>query len=811
MLLRSRHLARTTASVAVPAMLLVTILVTVSAFTLSPQQRVQRDLGSWEHSVLVTPDEAALTRALAHDLTIAAGDSGATAVATRLESMSVVPDDLPAVFSSGTQRVPTYVEPVSGRAPRTQRLTSGRWPSVPGEVVLSRSLHEALDDRTVFEVFSGAAALRVVGTFEDRYATGSSSIVAAPGTAASWPLSSIEGGFPDFQLDVALFWDGPDARRIVAAAVALPHLADASAESIQASLVERDAVLRSESRTLADRMPMLLRYPTYVVVPLATLMLLMLNRQRLGTYALRLHRSGLRIRPVAGAMGISLAIAACVGALGGGLAGVVLGSALRLLMIPTFLTQPLSPFPWSAVGTQVAGLAATWTGLLAVFGTAAIIRWSTSVAHRSSRHRTHRWFRHWPFARRGGAALTVLLAPALAIGQDPLTRAGTWGGLGLLTGILLVPDLARLAPRLAPDRTGQGLVARRLIASAQPRYAAAITMLACAVALPIGSSVLISSVIRTNEAETVSLVPPGQVLLGMDYAEVPAGLVAAVEDVPGIGPPIRLGILDGELSAKSGSAAGVMVVDDLDDLRRLNQGRLPDRAARTLQSGGIVDWSGAGAAQRLVGFDGRGDAHSSPTLPTASMPMAREYSFQYAGAVLHSTAEDLGLRTTWRAVGYAGLNPSQVDAVVRAGRTAGFAPRAVMFHTDPAPVDLPGAWYASASALALLATGVVWVVVRGQALQMRRYAAGLLSAGITARWTNRVLLWQTSSMLVLSVVAGLIIGALPVLAMAMSPTILFDAPYLLVGTALTLTTVGAGFATLSAVASVRPRDRFGYR
>ena len=158
--MRSRSLARSTFLVAATAALLVAVFVTLNAFTLSPRQVTDRDLGRFDSQVdlsnvtTIRPGSADV----AGEIAAAARASGAWKTARPWSRSACAPDMTQPPFT-------LYTEALWPAEPFLTATNCGKdgGPSQPGEVAVTDALRRVLGPIESFTVFSGNDRLRVVG------------------------------------------------------------------------------------------------------------------------------------------------------------------------------------------------------------------------------------------------------------------------------------------------------------------------------------------------------------------------------------------------------------------------------------------------------------------------------------------------------------------------------------------------------------------------------------------------------------------------------------------------------------------------
>lgn len=809
---RSARQVRTAAPLAICACVLTLVFVCLNAFSLSGTQQADRDLGTHDHAFSDSaPFGDEMPRSYLDGLRAAVSEAGAEDPATQIFSFDVVPDALPEQFNTGVRKTVTYSEQpnLSAEFPGSYQLESGEWPRHPGEVVLSASLADELGDPGAIEVFSGAASLAVTGAVLPTYGEDSWRIIGADGTWTSLPAKQILQGFPAAGGSVRIFWSAHPAPWEVARAV---HAATVNgqrpAQLMTGHLSRADIISAGGDRPLTERMPLVLTYPSVLLTALIGLLIVNLNRSRLVEYHRRLTGVGMRARPLRWAMTVSLAVDGALAGVAGCVVGLLLGVLARVAVLPGVITQPLSPMPspWVAVGRMLA------------VAIAAIVL--ASLVRLRTRHRLVDGAQRvagaipWPLIRRGAAVLAIawgLPMASRAADLDGLAQGAAWLLVGLL---LMAPDLLRGLTRLLPLSRAIPLTARRLMEHDRARYAVAVTALATCIGLPTAVATFVATETRTETAKNVSQVPDGQVVV--DVADSNPTTAAAVRDlvtsVPGVANPVRVSTIFSTTKtirfARDGEhgAFGIWVVASSDDLEAILGGPLAGSARKALETGGVVDWSGATGTQQ-ISIQANGEApRLTESLPTAHIKVNESSEFAAAGAMLETTADALELPSQPSKFVFTGLEDDTIRTAVNIVTAAGYAARYVAFHVTPPPTKPTSEWYAAAGGLTLAGFLVLWFVLRGQARHLREYAARLLALGLQTGWSAKVLLLQAALTVVAGLLLGLAAGAVPVALFATTAFdgIILDIPATYVAVTVVTSLSAAALGSVTSLWALRP-------
>jgi len=343
--MRSRSLARSTAVMIATTAALIGLFITISAFTLSGQQVIERDLGRFSAQV----DLGTVTGAVPGDnrvtkpIATAAERAGGRDPMVLLTSFSVRP-------TMPNPPLTVYLETNWAARPFPDRYTlaAGRWPASAGEVVLSEGLRDRLGAVGTLAVFSGNERFRIVGVAHDRFGA-AARILAADGTWGALG-STTRRNFPTATATPTLYWNGGDTGQVVSAVVAA--IGAATSEVVpEEALGQVSTGVRTRAGELAlgrsswlDRIPVAYQVPSVALPLLAVLTIFGLNGRRLRR-TLRILRS-IGMRGVHATVGVSVATTAwiMISTTVGGLVGVGLGAVSRPVA-ERFLAGPISPFP----------------------------------------------------------------------------------------------------------------------------------------------------------------------------------------------------------------------------------------------------------------------------------------------------------------------------------------------------------------------------------------------------------------------------------------------------------------------------------
>lgn len=763
--LRSRRQLVSATGLAAAAAASTLTFVAVNAFALSGEQEAVRDLGRFDDRITVgLPLDVPDPRAALAGYRAAVQRGGGEDVHVQLSSFDVAPDDLPDQHNSGRTKIVIYAEadePFTDAYADELRLDSGVAPTRPGQVALSQALWRQLGRPDTVTIFSGAVTLKVVGVVTPVFGERSWRIVAAPGTWLSLPAVRISRGFPHVEAQATLYWTGATDPERIAAALAPLAPDNHAPDQLLTGHLDRGDAYRHGERSLTARYPLLHTYPALALGALAALLLLQLNRRRLGDSLDRLVAVGIRPRPVRVAFTGALVLTALGSVLLGAAVGAGLGMAARATLIPALADQPLSPMP-GLVGPTLR-LVEVAAGVTLVGGWVLL-----RGTRRASVRRVASWM-PWGFLRRV-AAVALLLRGTQTVAYPTGAEVSQTAGCFVAGVVLVTPDLVRLVVRLLPMSSSVALTARRLMEGDHARHALAATTLACCLALPTAVATLVATEDRTLRAENLPAVAERQVWIAPGDAgpSLSVRIESILGDTPGFGEPVPVPVL---ASARFGVGRGsggysVIVVNTPDELEAL-LGPIPQQARDTLDQGGVVDWTGVGAQQWLDIEHAHRRHTRTATLATVPATVEPAYQFSYAGAILASTATRLRLPVERHSTDvYLHVSDDAIRQGIRRVEAAGINTKYVGYHVEPLPTEPTYEWYLATAGVALTGFALLWMVQRGQARHLRGYSQRLLAIGLRPRWSLRVQLLQSAITLGIGLLVAIPAGCIPIVVIA---------------------------------------------
>jgi hypothetical protein len=787
---RSRALIRSNAVVFIAALFVMAMFIVLKTLSLSGAQVADRDLGRFDASVgygsiqLPPGDEAFVP-----ELRSRVQGAGITDAMIMLSASDVQLDTTPV-------RNVTMLEAdwAANPYPRRYELQDGRWPSRPGEVVVTETQDTQTAPGEMLTVL-GKVRLTVVGTADDRNAS-TTNLLAGPGTWATLTTDLAEG-YPALGAQPVLLWSGSEPRPAISAFTAAIGIweKEQRKQADGAAAVADTLNLRSDDRAEGfwiEKTPAGYLIPALVVPLGAVLLVFGLNDRR---FRRVLHSlTSLGVSRSTAAMGLTLAALfwALVAAAAGAAAGLAVGAGARLL-ISHLRQRPAGPIDGLFDPALRLLTVITLTSLVAGLALARSRRESTAAPRPAGTRRGDTGAPAGKSARRvrdGRQLLAVAAWCATAVYAtrvDSPAMAMTLAGIVTIAVLLVIPEVFTLTLKLIPERGPRTRLARRQLAADSRRACAALAVLTVLFGASLGFIALLDTLLRTADTQNHPDVLPGQIMLTDSSSDRFAPTEAVLRAVE------TTGVLDGhprfELSPvytmntddlirsanRPGSDRLVLTVGSPSDAERLIGRPLGRDQTTTLNDGGLLVWDDVPGAPesgaertRLIVHENDKILGRTPELPTIAVQAPpTHWRAGSDGIMLRSTARDLRLPLPEHGpVMITGVEDTQAEAVQKAVIGSGNDARAVRIHVPPAPAIAPAALVATAVALVLLVLATVLASVRGQIRALRSYLAGLTALGLPPSWTRHILLYQHGAVITVSTLLGLIIAMLPTVVIA---------------------------------------------
>lgn len=698
-----------------------------------------------------------------------------------IETDAVRPDRLAKRFVQAPLKVLRYVEDSDLLAgfPDRFSLISGVWPASPSEVVVSQTLYESLSEARRFTVLSGRTTFTVVGVAVDAYATKSEIIIAAPGTWEAIPPAEPGRVSIGTTANIRILFEGAGpsddvlsriARNVSQTLPAVPVELGNRESDVKANIVTRSQFVTSPEATFAADQLAVSWYPLALIIMIAAGFVVAQFRAW-QTLSLKLTRNlGVSTPRVILTQSFALATASTAALVAGVLTGLIASLILRRWFLPELAEQPLAPFP--ALGLPVSILSLICIVII-VLGSCARLRSSAAPSIRP-RMSPRSWRPNSAHVRR---VLVILLAVGFlrVRGEQPPGEQQTSAlPVYLVVGgcVLLAPDIYRIVISALPSRFPVAWVAQRLMRADIFRQSAAVVLVASCVAAPVLIGSQLASQRESDASFTYARVPLGQLWVQSDSAigDV-AGAARVVSNATRIDNPVVVRSLRSDDNSEAAiffedptygtSSYNVIVVDTAEDVARLVDTNLPADAPAVLMDGGVVDFSRTTGDQKFIITDANGDlVKDTPNLPTVHAKLSIEFRANYGGAILRSTATELGLPVS-KPVRYVfpSVSSDEVETAAAAAVQAGFDSDFVQYAVEPPPPDLPIYAYIFLTALTSGGCLLVLIVIRDRGRLMQAYAARLLAIGLTRSWIAATLYIQTTLLVVVGMASGVVAGS----------------------------------------------------
>ncbi|MBB5958620.1 hypothetical protein FHS29_005228 [Saccharothrix tamanrassetensis] len=675
-LMRNRALAWSSTVAGVTAAVLTALFITLQAFPLSGAQVVERDLGRFDTKADLsavfglTPGNADLVGTIT-SAARRAGASDAMVSVTSLDIRAAVLDP----------PVTKYVEAdwAAGPFPERFSLVTGRWPERPGEVVLSGSMWPG--GETV-SVLAGNHTFRVVGTADDRYSDWET-VLAGRGSFAGIGVAGVTAY-------ATLYWGGKADRDRVVEAVG--SAIGAPPAELTGGITDRRTELAREARSSVERFPLVHRIPALALPLLSVLTVLGLTRRRSSDSLAVLTSLGIpRPRAVAG-VGLAITAWTMISTVLGVAAGVGLGVLARRI-VARWKAEPLPELPglWSPVGQLLLITAAACLLAAVVLGPRRNRPAATALV------------------RRCAAIVTCGVIVFQVARLDGIPQAMLLTGTIGVAVLLAAPDLVGGVIGRLPGTGARLRLGRQRLLHNRGRAVAAVAVLTAVLAAPVALLTLVATDAATQEARSVPLVPPHQVVLsgvgGFTQPPPPEAVEAVTRRVDFAQPPIRLRL-----------AEGVLAVDTPEEAGRLTNRPLTTAEAELLRGGGVLAWNDLEPSWRATQRD----------------------------VLLTGTARGLGLPLTDGGIVFTGVPDADAVAAQQAILDARLDHGLVGVHEAPSPPFVPTTFYAAVAGLALVALLATMAVARSQVGTLRTYLGRLITIGLPSRWARQVLLIETA-------------------------------------------------------------------
>lgn len=730
--------------------LLIAAQTCLSSLGLSQAQLVARDLGPFDGSAQIPLALREDTQAVG-DVVDALSAAGAEDPAWVLESMDLR-------LTGGDGEVVQYREAAwaSGSLGNRYVLLDGRWPSRPGEVVLTRPLAGAVSGGTV-DVLSGTSTFQVTGTVEDHFVRTGREILAAPGTWTGQDWAWIGKAFPSVAGSVTVLWHRLSSDEALEVIAATMNSDEEGLVTTALSLVDRSELLSEPDRSLADLYPTAYAVPAAFLPVVLTVLALAVGERRLRRAVGIFRMVGISARDATLATwGVGMASVVAAAVLGA-VVGAFIGWAVRPV-VAVFSPQPLSPFGLPVAGaTQAIGLVALTCVIMA--GTAAVMQSQARAAMVTAFAR--------PAASLGFLRHVLVAVTAVAV---------LWAGAHLRTLFdivtmtvastvlvaLVTPTVMRILLRTFGETSVLVRLAKRQMQDGGRRTTTAATVIAVTVGPALAMVTLLGSVQAGGSAlsregvgvdqvylSTGSLFePPPDHVVDLAAAEAPGARAVAV---------YALGVEEQMVTSRVDGLGLVHAFDTVNDVADLCGGALTDDA-RTVLAGGVL-YLGEGSTG-----DGRLWAHSGqPASPGPAASIACPgWERDVAAVTLTETARNRGLPVHPSGTVLVGVTPDQVGRILGEIEDYGYPVSLARHDAGAQAMPIPMAAWLGVAVPVALALGCAVVSGRAQVRALAVHLPVLRAIGLTSQWAQSVVRLQVVLVVAIGAALGLTAAAVPV-------------------------------------------------
>lgn len=681
-----------------------TVIATVSlgllaAAQLAPLQQVESRLGSADGAVSAGK-------------AVPAG-SAAPALESRPHVISITTEltsfiELANPRISGTLYIETdWVSPaVAGRV----ELVSGRWPTQPGEVVVSKTV--PLTPGSTSTTVVGPNTMDVVGVAHLVYSAATPAVMAAPGTWAAWPVTRRQAEQAGLTANRQLLFTATDPARVCSQLLADHTLAgDGLNCETRAGMYQLSATGNPVRFLLEQGLPAL-GIQLLAAVLAGGLVTRLLQRMMRPLSDVGLPSRSLRL---AGLVQASVGSAAAIAA------GLALGFGVTLLARPLVAAQlnhPLSPIA-APVSAALGGLAALLVVLVAV---RPLPPSRERRPHALSERAADR------LAAVGCSLIALSIAGTVQLPQAlstvALVAVGTSVGFALLAPrLVLLASAADFVPSVR-------LAAARALGSNSRTYAIHVALTATLVGLICSSLALASGLVANLNQNSGTGIPAGMVLLNVDEdgrLKLTDQVVREFEKSLGLGDPIT--VWQGVDQAGTGELTPWWAFPSINDAQHVFPG-LSEGQVHALAAAGSVSLrpdSQTGHLQRPRDLRWLLELRISSSRPSTA----------YATSLL-----------------YLGLTPEQDELAAAWADDHGLAPGYVRATDAAADVPIPLLTAIGASAFAVSTGLMSSVAMRGELAALRGLLAAFNALGLGRRWCFGVIVTISLALSGLAVILG---------------------------------------------------------
>lgn len=606
-------------------------------------------------------------------------------------------------------------------------LAEGRWPTEPGEVVVSRAAPLTLNDRATSR--PEGLSIAVVGVVDLPLGSSQQLVLGHPGAWSSWQLLPQEARTAGLSGQLFYYWLAPDP--------------DATAAALDATLVTDNAIFGSDTAVAAQVRSEGLSAKRILEQDLPGLLITLLGAISTGALLIRFINRNLAPLSASGVPRRTLQGAAAAMTLVGTAAALVLGYVASLLILwcaralaGPRLDHELRPWEWTTWSAQM-GLAAAVL-LPPVMSILAIVPRRRRLARTPRQRRDVSSVRlMWVAGGAGMVAVISSMAPLPSF-WVLLTIVSALSLVAGCLAILLVDVGLRGRPGVGPRLAGQRMLAARRgpLGSFAGVLAAVLTVTGSTLAIAGGVTAHLNSMSGTGYPPGLALFMPSD--LATDDV---ANMQKDFEEYVGVPPDSGIPILYATLQSAEGPEP-IWLFTRIEEVERV-LGGLDERQRATIQAVPLSTTTDTQDVQP-------DEIHVPQDLRWLSGVGLRDVVDATGGydAVLYpdlDTEQDL-LAAGWAAE--RGYSSGLVQATSRAS-------------------DLPIPWptQIGAAGFGLIILLVVMLALRGEIGAYRGLIGTFNALGLSPRWLNRVgadLGWRVGS----AAAAAALIGSVASLLLA---------------------------------------------
>ena len=746
---RNKHRINLSCPFAVVIACFIALYLTLSSFALTGSQKRISYLDGHDASITISQTQTTL-RPAQGTVIDRLRKSGARNISVITTGSSFQIDGLRTTgLSTGFHDRIQYMEWASGSPASRYHLTTGHWPSSPGEVALSEPLAARLHDPSRIHVFSDTSRLRVVGTFHDAYATDA---LVAIGAASGWKSMSAAAskGYPSLSPIVEYVWDG------LPLSTAIPlfsTLYGTPTDSLVTSSRDGAKISASPQVSLASRSPYLVMIPCLLLTGAVQLTVM----ARIATSIRAQRQSMLKLGiPLSATLASSLGsvLAICLAAWSVGVCGGwILGMALRRFLVPHLLTQPISP------PVSIAPLAMTLLALTVAMSIAAIPLTgpraggrNRTTPHHARSATTLRWVRRV-------AGVLLIIGGLLALQNRTQLDDVIHGAIFVSSGaVLLMPDLISGIISVIKLPTPAGLLAVKTLHFNDARIRIMGSALCLCLVIPASVNVIMTSYQQSTAA--LSMAPPDTLILqSPDSNPVPKDLPRSVQAATGMKRAVKVDMLSGEITSNhhSGTAQAVMVVSSPEDAERVLNMKLTTEERTHLNNSFMLSFSDGPAKTILALDDGRRAA-----IPSSRVEVNPTWAYIYGGVIVKATLERIRAQSIPHQWVYTGVQKSGITQAVNYVHRQGLDPQLLTYHVEPEPPQMPFAWWTVCLTLVIIAAGITASVSASLGHIARNQSRQLLAIGLPKRLGAMIPILESMLLVGLCSVIASVLAIVPV-------------------------------------------------